>query len=108
MNSKQIHRWDGRLLILALLIGAGLEAVAIAPLLLSPWGYAGPQSLWGWLGVLLHVPALFVIWMLSMLGDKQDISSVDWGFTDIYFLQTFMLAYVVFVWLRWRKRKGRL
>jgi hypothetical protein len=97
--------WDGPIQLKALLIGASLEAIAIAPALLSTWGHAGPESVWGWLGLLLSVPALCVIWLLRIVTGSRDSISVVGAVTYIYLIQTLMFAYLTFVWLRWKKLK---
>ena len=104
-NSEPIHKWDSKTLLKAFLFGAALEAAAIAPAILSPWGHAGPESMWGWLGLMLNAPGLFVIWLLrSLNGSTETVSAVS-GFAYVYAIQTVIFSYVAFVWLRWKKRR---
>ncbi len=110
MNSKPepIHRWDRAILLKAFLFGAVLEAIAITPAVLSPWGHAGPESLWGWLGLLFNVPGLFVVWLLrSVTGSWETVSAVD-AVAYVYLIQTLIFSYIAFVWLRWKKRRSRV
>jgi hypothetical protein len=108
MNSKPepIHIWDSATLLKAFFYGAVLEAIAIAPAVLSPWGHAGPESLWGWLGLLLNAPGLFVIWLLRTLSSSKETVSVMSAVTYVYLIQTLIFSYTAFVWLRWKKRRA--
>jgi hypothetical protein len=103
-NPEPIHKWDSRTLLEALLSGAVLEAVAIAPAILSPWGHAGPESIWGWLGLLLNVPGLFVIWLIRVLSGSTESVSVVSAVGYVYLIQTLIFSYILFVLLRWKKR----
>lgn len=105
-NPEPIHRWDGGALLKALMFGVLSESIFLAPAVLSPWRHAGPESLWGWLGLLLNAPGLFVIWLLrSISGSTEDVSIVD-AIVYTYLAQTLILSYIAFVWLRWKKRKA--
>ncbi len=109
MNStpEPIHKWDARTLLKALMFGAVLEALAIAPAVLSPWGHAGPESNWGWLGLLLNVPGLFLSqWLRTLTGSTETISVVS-AVAYVYLIQTLIFSYIAFVWLRWKKRRSR-
>jgi hypothetical protein len=104
-RSEPIHRWDRPAVVKALLIGAVVEAVAIAPSLLSPWGHAGPESMPGLLSVLANAPGgALVIFPRTLLGmDAQEpVASLV---AEIFLVQTLLIGYVAFVWLRWKKRK---
>ena len=103
-RDEPLHRWHGPTLVKALLIGAALEAAAIAPALLSPWGHAGPDSPWGWLGLLLNVPGLLVMWLLRTTSGNRETFSIIGIVAYVYSIQTLMFAYLAFVWLRWKKR----
>ena len=102
---EPIHKWDGFTLVKACLFGAILEALAIAPAILSPWGHAGPESLWGWLGLVLNLPALFVIWLLRTLTGSRETISVGGAIVYVYLIQTLIFSYSVFVCFRWKKRR---
>ena len=105
-NPEPIHRWDSRALLKALMFGALSEAIFLAPAVLSPWGHAGPESLWGWLGLLLNAPGMLVIGLLRRIsGSTEDVSIVD-AIVYTYLAQTLILSYIAFVWLRWKKRKA--
>lgn len=102
--TEPIHRWDRPTLLKALLIGAILEVAAIAPAVLSTWGHAGPESLWGWLGLLLNAPGLFVMWLVRTVSGSRETVSVVSTVAYVYLIQTLIFGYIVFVWLRWKKR----
>ena len=107
MNFKPepIHKWHSRTLLKALLFGAILEGVVIAPAVLSPWGHAGPESIWGWIGLLLNVPGLIVIWFLRIVTGRNEAISVVSGVVYVYMIQTLIFSYIAFVWLRRKKRR---
>ena len=108
MDSKPepIHRWDGPLMLKALLYGAALAAIAAAPAVLSRWGHAGPESLWGWLGLLLNVPGLLVMWLLITLTGSRESDSVVNTLVGVYLIQALIFGYLTFVWLRRKKRRA--
>ena len=106
-NPEPIHKWDFRTLLRALIFGAVLEALAIMPALLSPWGHAGPESIWGWLGLLLNVPGLVVIWLLRRVSGSRETVSIAHAIAYVYLIQTFIFTYIAFVWLRWNKMRSR-
>ena len=106
MVPKRIHRWDRGTLFKALIIGATLEAVAIAPAALSPWGHAGPESLPGWLGVLLNLPGICVVRLLRDFGAVGETFPAI--FTGVFVVQTIILSYLVFICLRWKKLKAEV
>ena len=68
MTPQPIHRWYRRAVLKALALGVILESVAMAPVALSPWGHAGPESLSGVLGLLLNLPGFYVL--LAVEEDK--------------------------------------
>jgi hypothetical protein len=106
-KTEPIHRWDTATLLKSLLFGAVLEAIAIAPIILSPWGHAGPESLWGWLGILLNLPGgcVFLLWR-TIFGNWEETISAEAGIVYIYLIQTFIFSYIAFVLLRLKKRKS--
>jgi len=106
-KSKRLHAWDGKSVLKAILVGSVLEAAAIMPAILSPWGHAGPESLWGWLGLVLNVPGLFVIWFVRMLSGSKETIGVGSAVAYVYLIQTLILSYAVFVRLRWKKRHSQ-
>lgn len=107
-NSEPIHKWDSKSLLRAFLFGVAIETAAIAPAILSPWGHAGPESTWGWLGLMLNAPGLFVVWLLrSLIGSTETVSLVS-GVVYVYSIQTLIFSYVAFVWFRSKKRRVKL
>jgi ABC-type sugar transport system permease subunit len=103
-KSKHLHAWDGKTLLKSILAGSVLEAAAIAPVILSPWGHAGPESLAGWLGLLLNVPGLLVIWLIRIMTGSRESISMGSAIAYVYSIQALILSYAVFVRLRWKKR----
>jgi hypothetical protein len=104
MISERIHRWDRVTVAKALIIGAAVEAVAIAPAALSPWGHAGPESWLGWLSVLFNLPGIVVVRLLRDLGMSGESSA---GLlAAVFIVQTIILSYLLFVWLRRKKLKA--
>ena len=100
-----IHRWDRSVLLKALLIGAVIEAVAIAPAFFSPWGHAGPESTLGLLGVLANSPGGAVVIFSRTLGGNDTGESLWLLIAEVYLVQALLIGYIAFVWLRWKKRK---
>ena len=105
MRPEPIHRWDLESLLKSVAFGAVLEAAMIAPAVLSTWGHAGPESLWGWLGLLLNVPGLFVLYVARIFSGSQESVSVTSAVVYVYLIQTTILTYPAFVFLRIKKRK---
>jgi ABC-type sugar transport system permease subunit len=105
LSPEPIHRWDSKTVVKALLFGAVSEAVAIAPAIFSSWGHAGPESLWGWSGLLLNTPGLFVIWLLRTASGSKETVSVGSAIAYVYLIQTLIFGYIAFVWLRRKKRR---
>ena len=105
-KAEPIHKWDRAVVLKALLFAAIVEAVAIAPALMSSWGHAGPESLLGWLSVLVNLPGLYLGGLLGA-GRFAGESVVALVIT-VYLIQTLAISYIAFVWLRWRKRRARL
>jgi hypothetical protein len=105
-KTESIHRWDGSALLKASLIGASIEAVLIAPALLSPWGHAGPGGLLGWLSVFANLPGGYLFGVISGLIGYKAVDSLVVPVTGVYIIQTFLIAYPTFVWLRWKKRRS--
>ena len=108
MNSKSepIHSWDGPILLWSLLFGLASEAVAIAPAVLSPWGHAGPESLWGWLGLLLNAPGLLVISLVRAVSGSTESVPIADAIVYTYSIQALIFGYVAFVWLRRKKLRA--
>jgi len=109
LGTEPIHRWDKVTVVKGFLLGAFLEAILIAPLVLSPWGHAGPDSVWGLIGLLLNIPGLLALWLLQIISGYA-LDALDLSMTSllacVYLTQTLIFSYVAFVWLRFRKRKG--
>ena len=104
MASKRIHSWDRNVLFKSLIIGTAIAAVAIAPVALSAWGHAGPESWLGWLGVVLNLPGMLVVRLLRDIGVVGDTLGAI--FTAAFIAQAVMLSYIVFVYLRRKKLKA--
>jgi hypothetical protein len=101
---EPIHRFDRPTLLKACLIAAILEAVAIAPAVVSPWGHAGPESLLGWLSLLVNLPGLFVF---GKLGATRVLGESDAALVlGVYLIQVLPLGYILFVGMRWRRRRA--
>jgi hypothetical protein len=106
-KTEPIHHWDTATLLKAFLFGAVLEAIAIVPAILSPFGHAGPESVWGWLGILLNLPGGCVLYLLrSAIGNWKESISVEAAIVYIYLIQTFIFGYIAFVLMRLKKRKS--
>lgn len=106
---EPIHRWDRATALKALMWGAALAAAALLPAILSPWGHAGPESIWGWLAILLNLPGACVIWMIrAASGGFQSTTSVEGTLFSLYVIQTLIFGYIVFVRMRLKKRKINL
>ncbi len=107
MNSRTeaIHKWDNALLLRAFLCGFAIETIFIAPVLLTSWGHAGPDSLWGWIGLILNIPGgLVLIFLRTILGVHNTDSNLE-SLVSLFLIQTFLLSYVAFIFLRLKKRK---
>ena len=98
MVTKRLHRWDRSIVLRALIIGATIEGIAIAPAAISPWGHAGPEWLLGWVSILLNLPGIFVVRLLRS-GDESFAVII----AAVFIVQTVILSYLAFVYLRWRK-----
>ncbi|MFS8084928.1 MAG: hypothetical protein ACMG6H_04810 [Acidobacteriota bacterium] len=107
MSISSIHKWDGKTAVKALLVGAVMETVAIAPAVFSPWGHAGPESLWGWFGLLLNVPGLFVVKLLRMVIQSKGSVSVATAIAEVFVIQTLSFSYIAFVWLRGKQQRSQ-
>ena len=107
MNSKpeRIHRWDKPTLRKAFLFGAVLEAIAIAPAVFSPWGHAGPEGLLALLSVFVHAPAALLLSLLKAAAGIKGEESLAAFAVEVYLMQTLIISYIAFVWLRWKRRK---
>jgi|GEM_PF-3163805 len=108
MNPKKdrLHRFDTPTIIKALLIGVFLETAAFLPAVLSPWGHAGPESLWGWIGLLLNLPGLCLAWFLAKASGVEQFSIITYVLVA-YSSQSLGLAYIVFVGLRVKSRRPK-
>lgn len=106
-KSEPIHKWDKPTLLKALLFGAVVEAVAIAPAIFSPWGHAGPEGLLAWLSVFFHLPAGYLLGFVKTAAGVKAEESVPAVVAQLYLIQTLIISYVAFVWLRRKKRKAR-
>jgi hypothetical protein len=107
MKEKEpIHRWDGYVLLKALLIGLALETTAFLPGVLSPWGHAGPESLLGWVSLLLHLPGLCLLWFFTKASGIEQPSAMTY-MVFTYSIQALGITYIAFVYLRWKKRRTR-
>lgn len=105
LQPERIHRWDRQVFAKALVTVTALEILAILPAILSPWGHAGPETLWGWLGVLLNLPGIFVVGAIATATGSLDTMS-GWGpIVSVFVVQVVLFSYVAFVWLRWKKRR---
>jgi hypothetical protein len=98
-----IHRWDRSAFVKALSIGAVIEAVAIAPAFISPWGHAGPESTLGLLSVFANSPGGAVVIFLRTLAGKDTGESLRLLIAEVYLVQALLIGYIAFVWLRWKK-----
>ena len=105
-TSEPIHKWDRPTLLKAFLFGAVAEAVAIAPALLSPWGHAGPEGLLAWASVFFHLPSGFLLNILKTAAGFKAEESLPAVVAELYLMQTLIIGYVAFVWLRWKKLKA--
>jgi hypothetical protein len=107
MSSKpeRIHGWDKPTLRKAFLFGAVLEAIAIAPAVLSPWGHAGPEGLPAWFSVFVHAPAALLLGFLKVAAGIKGEESLAAFAVEAYLIQTLIISYIAFVWLRWKKRR---
>ena len=105
-KKDRLHRFDSPTLIKALLIGVLLETAAFLPAVLSPWGHAGPESLWGWIGLLLNLPGLCVAWFLAKASGVEQFSSLTY-MVVAYSVQSLGLAYIAFVCLRVKNRRTK-
>lgn len=101
MIFRSIHRWDKDAILKALALGASIEAIAIAPAVFSTWGHAGPESFLGWLSILLNLPGMYLLRLLGVF--KSGNASFTLIFASIFLVQTVMISYLVFVYLRWKK-----
>ena len=108
MNStpEPIHKLDRPILLRAFLFGAVVEAIAIAPAVLSPWGHAGPEWLVAWPSVFFNMPGGFLLMSLKAAAGVKDQESIAALVTEIYLIQTLIISYIAFVWLRWKKRRA--
>jgi hypothetical protein len=104
MNAERIHRWDKSIAHRALIFGAMIEAVVIAPAVLSPWGHGGPEWLLGWLSVLLNLPGLLFAFLL-LRNFRSNDGSFTVFFAAVFVVQTIIISYLLFVYLRWKKLK---
>lgn len=104
-QSERIHRWDKPTLRKAFLFGAVLEAIAIAPAVLSPWGHAGPEGLLAWLSVFVHAPAALLLGFLKVAAGIKGEETLAAFAVEAYLIQTLIISYIAFVWLRWKKRR---
>lgn len=105
-NKEPIHRWDGSVLVKALLIGLALETTAFLPGVLSPWGHAGPESLLGWISLLLHLPGLYILSFIAKASGIEQPSAMTY-MVFVYSIQALGLTYIAFVCLRWKKRRAK-
>src|SRR5205807_4207699 len=104
MSSKPeaLHSWDRATLVKALLFGAVVEAIAIAPAVLSPWGHAGPEWLLAWPSVFVNLPGGFLVRLLKTgagIGAKESDTALA---VQVYLIQTLIISYITFLWLRWK------
>ena len=104
-QSEPIHRWDSSTLLKSLMIGAVVESVLIAPAVLSPWGHAGPESIPGFVGVFLNAPGGALVIFLRTLAGPDNGESTAALVVQIYVVQTLLIGYIAFVWLRWKQRR---
>jgi hypothetical protein len=96
---SNIHVWDGRSTLKALIAALATEVVLAAPAVLSPWGHAGPESALGWLSILVNLPGIFATGLLFGKSNVPDFVR----FVVAFLIQWALLWYPYFVWLRWLK-----
>jgi hypothetical protein len=106
VTKDSIHKWESTTVVKALFVGAVVETVAIAPAILSPWGHAGPEAPWGWLGLVLNVPGLFVIKLLRMASGSKETVPIASAVVQVYVIQALIFSYIAFVLLRWKQRRS--
>jgi hypothetical protein len=108
MSSKPeaIHSWDRATLLKASLFGAVIEAIAIAPAVLSPWGHAGPEWLLAWPSVFVNLPGGFLLGLLKTAAGINAKESDAGLAAEVYLIQTLIISYLAFLWLRWKKRRA--
>jgi hypothetical protein len=105
MFAERIHRWDSASATKALVISVILEAIAIAPAVLSPWGHAGPDTTLGWISILLNLPGMVLVGLFQRLLSANE--SVVLFLAAVFVVQIILLSYLVFVVIRWKKlRRG--
>jgi hypothetical protein len=108
MSSKPeaIHSRDMGTLLRAFLFGTVIEAIAIAPAVLSPWGHAGPEWLLAWPSMFLNLPGGFLLGLLKTAAGIDAKESVAALAAEVYLIQTLIISYLAFLWLRWKKRRA--
>jgi hypothetical protein len=106
IRKEPIHQWNLPVFIKAFLIGLALETGAFLPGVLSPWGHAGPESLVGSISLLLHLPSLYLVWLISKAFGLEQLSTTAYEICA-YSIQTLVLTYVAYAFLQWKKRRGK-
>ena len=97
-KERSIHVWDGASLARAALRALAVEAVFVGLSLLGQGGAGGaphnfPDNPFVILFIIFHLPSLFAASVLGL------------GAAGVVAIQTVLLTYALFVWLRLRKIK---
>ena len=100
MTPQPIHRWYRGAALKALALGVILESVVMAPVALSPWGHAGPESVSGVIGLLLNLPGFYVMLLAEDFMPKDSSFAAYLGI--VYIVQVVIISCLIFVFLRWR------
>lgn len=96
---QRIHSWDPISLGKSLVVGSGVELLAIAPLAYYSMGHAGPNGgILGVLSFLFNLPGfLFAVWLTSALSVDLSWSGM---IAAVFLAQTVVLVYMLFFILR--------
>lgn len=100
----RLQSWDRRTLVKALIASVVIELITLTPALLT-MGHAGPEGRFaefGWLGVLVNLPGIFLVRVLG-LNESSYLLVIG---LYVFLIQTALFTYIIFLLMRLKRAKA--